>query len=95
MAGFGARKVVAFKIGGILHPVAADYIRRGRQQAHIGPAECLLIQLHRPERLLNSPRIIIRDILVSPVPVVVLGAPGRCPPEVPASFEKFKFKGIF
>src|SRR6266542_927182 len=71
-----AQKVVSMKIDGPINPVVADFIHHGIQKAHNEKAECLLIHLNTPGGLLQSTRIIVSDILESPVPVVVYVAPG-------------------
>src|SRR6266498_409805 len=71
-----AQKVVSMKIDGPINPVVADFIHHGIQKAHNEKAECLLIHLNTPGGLLQSTRIIVSDILESPVPVVVYVSPG-------------------
>jgi membrane-bound serine protease (ClpP class) len=71
-----AQNVVAIKVDGTINPVATDFIRRGIQHAQTEKAECLLIQLNTPGGLLKSTRIIVSDMLESPVPVVVYVSPG-------------------
>src|SRR4051812_5706205 len=70
-----AQKVVSIKIDATINPVAADFIHRSILKAHDDKAECLLIHLNTPGGLLQSTRIIVSDILQSPVPVVVYVAP--------------------
>jgi membrane-bound serine protease (ClpP class) len=70
-----AQKVVSIKIDATINPVAADFIHRSIVKAHNEKAECLLIHLNTPGGLLQSTRIIVSDILQSPVPVVVYVAP--------------------
>jgi membrane-bound serine protease (ClpP class) len=71
-----AQKVVVIKIDGSINPVSADHIRGGIKKASRDKAECLVILLNTPGGLLKSTRIIVSDILESPVPVVVYVAPG-------------------
>lgn len=71
-----AQKVVAIKIDGSINPVSADHIRNGIKKASQEKAECLVILLNTPGGLLKSTRVIVSDILESPVPVVVYVAPG-------------------
>src|SRR5206468_8101311 len=71
-----AQKVVSIKIDATINPVATDFIHRSIEKAHNEKAECLLIHLNTPGGLLQSTRIIVSDILESPVPVVVYVAPG-------------------
>jgi membrane-bound serine protease (ClpP class) len=71
-----AQTVVSIKIDGIINPVAAAYIHRGLEQAIKEKAECLVIHLNTPGGLLKSTRVIVSDLLESPVPVVVFVSPG-------------------
>lgn len=71
-----AQKVLQIKIEGSINPVSAGFIKRSIQDAHKSEAECLLIQLNTPGGLVKSTRVIVSDILESPVPVVVYVAPG-------------------
>lgn len=70
-----AQKVVSIKIDATINPVAADFIHRSIEKAHSEKAECLIIHLNTPGGLLQSTRIIVSDIMESPVPVVVYVAP--------------------
>ena len=71
-----AQKVMQIKIDGSINPVSAGFIHRSIEEAHRTEAECLLIQLNTPGGLVKSTRVIVGDILESPVPVVVYVAPG-------------------
>jgi len=64
------------KIDGSINPVSADFIRNGIEKARIEKAECLIIQLNTPGGLLKSTRVIVSDMLQSPVPVIVYVSPG-------------------
>ncbi len=70
-----AQTIVALKIDGTINPVTAGYIHRGIEKAAEEKAECLLIELNTPGGLLKSTRIIVGDLLQSPVPVVVYVSP--------------------
>src|SRR4051812_2659841 len=70
-----AQKVVSIKIDGTINPVAADFIHRAIEKTKNEKAQCLIIHLNTPGGLLQSTRIIVSDILQSPVPVVVYVAP--------------------
>ena len=63
-------------IDGAINPIAAQFIHRGIETANIEKAECLIIHLNTPGGLLKSTRVIVSDILESPVPVVVFVSPG-------------------
>ena len=69
------QKVISIKIDGTINPVAADFIHRAIEKAHSEKAECLIIHLNTPGGLLQSTRMIVSDILESPVPVVVYVSP--------------------
>lgn len=71
-----AQTAISLTIDGAINPVAADYIRHGIKKATDEKATCLLIQLNTPGGLLQSTRIIVSNILESPVPVIVYVAPG-------------------
>lgn len=70
-----AQSVVTMKLDGNINPVAAQFIHQGIETARNEKAECLVIALNTPGGLLKSTRIIVSDILESPVPVVVFVAP--------------------
>ena len=71
-----AQKVLQIKIDGSINPVTAGFIKRSIEDAHKSEAECLLIHLNTPGGLVKSTRVIVSDILESPVPVVVYVSPG-------------------
>ena len=70
-----AQTVVSIRIDGTINPVTADYIHRGIERAQKEHAECLLIELNTPGGLLKSCRVIVGNLLESPVPVVVFVSP--------------------
>lgn len=70
-----AQTVVSMKIDGAINPVTAEFIHDGIEKAKKEKAECLLIHLNTPGGLLKSTRIIVSDILESPVPVIVYVSP--------------------
>ena len=71
-----AQTVITLKIDGTINPASADFIQGGIQKAVKEKAECLIIQLNTPGGLLKSTRVIVSEILESPVPVVVFVSPG-------------------
>lgn len=71
-----AQTVFSIKIDGTINPVSAQFIDRSIKEAHKEGAVCLLIHLNTPGGLLKSTRVIVTDILESPVPVIVYVAPG-------------------
>ena len=70
-----AQSVVSLRINGTINPVTADYIHRGIEKAQSQHAECLLIELNTPGGLLKSTRVIVGNLLESPVPIVVFVSP--------------------
>ena len=66
-----AQKVISIKIDGSINPATAAFIKNAIDQAEKEKAECLVIQLNTPGGLLKSTRVIVSNILESPVPVVV------------------------
>lgn len=71
-----AQIVISTSIDGVINPVAAGYIHRSIEKATQEKAECLIIHLNTPGGLLESTRMIVRDILGSPIPIVVFVSPG-------------------
>lgn len=68
-------KVITITLDGAINPAASDYIHYGIQQAVKNNAECLVLRLNTPGGLLESTRVIVSNILQSPIPVVVYVAP--------------------
>ena len=71
-----AQKVVSITIDGAINPSVAAFIQRGIEIASSRNAECLIIHLNTPGGLLKSTRVIVGEILESPVPIVVYVSPG-------------------
>ena len=63
------------QLDGAINPASADYIQWGIRQASQEKSECLVIQLNTPGGLLKSTRIIVSDLLESPIPVIVYVSP--------------------
>ncbi len=59
-----------------INPATADYIHTSIERASAQKAECLIIRLNTPGGLLKSTRVIVTDLLSSPIPVIVYVAPG-------------------
>lgn len=70
-----AQKVVSIKIDGPINPVTADFIHQSINYARGKKAVCLLIHLNTPGGLLKSTRMIVTDLLESPVPIIVYVSP--------------------
>lgn len=71
-----AQKVVSIKIDGSINPASASFIKKSIDKASADKAECVVIHLNTPGGLLKSTRVIVSDILESPVPVVIFVSPG-------------------
>jgi membrane-bound serine protease (ClpP class) len=70
-----AQSVMVISIDGSINPVVTGFIHRSLEKAQQQNAQCLLIYLNTPGGLLKSTRYIVRDLLESPVPVVVYVSP--------------------
>jgi membrane-bound serine protease (ClpP class) len=70
-----AQQVISIKIDGAINPVVASFIHRSIEKAASEHAVCMLIHLNTPGGLLKSTRIIVGDILESPVPIIVYVSP--------------------
>jgi membrane-bound serine protease (ClpP class) len=70
-----AQTVISIKIDGAINPVVATFIHRSIEKAASENAACVLIHLNTPGGLLKSTRIIVGDILESPVPIIVYVSP--------------------
>jgi membrane-bound serine protease (ClpP class) len=70
-----AGEVVVIEFEGAINPGTATYVQRGIQQAAERGAEAVVIQLDTPGGLVSSMRSIIKEIMNSPVPVVVFVGP--------------------
>lgn len=70
-----AQTVVSIKIEDAINPVTAGFIHDAIVKASSKKA-CLLIHLNTPGGLLKSTRVIVSDLLQSPVPVIVYVSPG-------------------
>lgn len=56
-------------------PVLTRYVGRALDEADTGGIQCIIIELDTPGGLIDSTRKMVKDILGSPVPVVVYVAP--------------------
>jgi membrane-bound serine protease (ClpP class) len=70
-----AQTAISVKIDGTISPVTESFIRRIIEKANNERAECVVIQLNTPGGLLKSTRVIVTDIMESPVPVIVFVYP--------------------
>ena len=68
-------RVIEIPVDGVIHPISAEYVTAGIEQANRQRATLILIQLSTPGGLDTSMRQIIEKIISSEVPVVVYVAP--------------------
>ena len=69
------QNIISIKIDGTINPVSAAFIHDAIEKAYREKAACLLIHLNTPGGLLKSTRVIVSDMLESPVPVIVFVSP--------------------
>jgi membrane-bound serine protease (ClpP class) len=70
-----ATKIHILTYDGVINPVASDIIHSAIQQTSQEDGECLIIELDTPGGLMKSMQVIVKDLLSSPVPVVVYISP--------------------
>jgi membrane-bound serine protease (ClpP class) len=67
--------LVRIVIDGSINPAVADFVRESITRAAADGVPALVVQLDTPGGLLPSMRVIVKDILAAPVPVIVYVAP--------------------
>ena len=73
--GAGPGTLVRIVIDGSINPAVADHVHDAIEHAAAVQAPALLLQLDTPGGLLTSMRVIVKDILTAPLPVIVWVAP--------------------
>lgn len=71
----GAETVSTLEIDGVISPITVRLVSAAIERARAAGAEALVIQLDTPGGLERSMRSIVRDMLNSPVPVIVYVSP--------------------
>lgn len=64
-------KVHVLKLEGVINPVSAKFITESLDDAQKDDANCFIIELDTPGGLMESMRMIIKEILASDIPVIV------------------------
>ena len=67
--------VARIVVDGMINPAVADFIAESIAHASAEKAAALVIQLDTPGGMLSSTRVIVKDVLAAPLPVVVYVAP--------------------
>jgi membrane-bound serine protease (ClpP class) len=68
-------RVHLISVDGTINPAVDDFIREGIARARLEGAQALILQLDTPGGLLESTRSIVKEMLGSPVPLIVYVAP--------------------
>lgn len=70
-----AGEVVLLVVDGMINLATADYIEQGIAAAEQSGAAAVIIQLDTPGGLLESTKVIVKDLLGAPLPIIVYVAP--------------------
>ncbi len=72
---YGAPRVVAVDIDGVVHPITVEIITHALEQARRENADLVLVRLNTPGGLMDAMRETVEKIVASPVPVVTYVTP--------------------
>jgi membrane-bound serine protease (ClpP class) len=70
-----SQTVVSINIDANINPATEEFIHQSIKRAKKENASCLIIHLNTPGGLVQSTRVIVSDIMASPVPVIVYVSP--------------------
>ena len=62
-------------IDGSINPAVVDYIQESLERAQADDARALIVQLDTPGGLLESAKVIVKEFLAAPIPVIVYVGP--------------------
>lgn len=68
-------RVLVLDLNQVIHPLTAEIVRAGTEQAGADGAEAVLIRLNTPGGLLSATDEVIQAIIASPVPVIAYVTP--------------------
>lgn len=63
-------------VDGSINPAVVDYVEESIDRSHDDGASALVIELDTPGGLMESAKLIVKDLLGAPLPVIVYVAPG-------------------
>jgi membrane-bound serine protease (ClpP class) len=70
-----SKNILVLTLDGTINPATSDYIQQGINKAETINSECIILKLNTPGGLLKSTRVIVTQLLESPIPVIVYVAP--------------------
>ena len=83
LAGETLPPIHVLSVADVINPVSAEYITESLKAAIQQGSQALIIQLDTPGGLDKSMRLIIKEMLNSPIPVIVYVAPAAHAPPQP------------